>query len=84
MKSKFRTMFLGLLFIGITFAFSSSSCKKDPTTTCITATGCQGKSYKSCAGITGGYYEYNGIQYKWSGTDPTAAATNLAHAMGCK
>ena len=83
MKAKFRTLFFSILVLGISIAFSSS-CKKDPTTTCISTTACPGKVFKTCAGVTGGYYEYNGVKFSWTGSDPTSAANSLASAMGCK
>lgn len=87
MKAKFRPLILSFLFIGITVAFSGS-CKKtteDLTTTCVNTTGCLGKTFKTCANATGGgYYEYNGVKYSWTGSDPSSAATALVAAMGCK
>jgi hypothetical protein len=87
MKSKLRIMYLTVLFLGMTVAFSAS-CKKaieNATTTCVTTSGCGGKSFKTCANATGGgYYEYNSVKYSWSGTNVTAAATALNTAMGCK
>jgi hypothetical protein len=87
MKSKIRTLSIAIIFVGMAVAFSSS-CKKtveDLTNTCITSTGCGGKSFKTCANATGGgYYEYNSIKYSWTGTNVTAAAAALNTAMGCK
>ncbi len=87
MKTK-KTLFIAVLFVGLTVAFSAS-CKKtidDLTNTCITTTGCGGKSFKTCGSATGsGYYEYNGVKYSWtSAGNVTAAATALNAAMGCK
>lgn len=83
MKAKFRPLVLSVFFVLITFAFSFS-CTKDPTTTCVTSTGCLGKSFKTCAGVSGGYYEYNGVKYEYTLTNITSAATRLNTAMGCK
>jgi hypothetical protein len=87
MKTK-RTMFIAILFVGMTVAFSMS-CKKtldDLTNTCITTTACPGKSFKTCGSLTGsGYYEYNGVKYSWTSVgNVQSAATALATAMGCK
>jgi hypothetical protein len=86
MKTK-KTLFIAILFVGMTVAFSAS-CKKaldDLTTTCVTTPGCGGKTFKTCANGSGtGYYEYNGVKYQYTGTNATAAATALNAAMGCK
>jgi hypothetical protein len=87
MKTK-RTMFIAILFAGMTVAFSVS-CKKtieDATTVCNTLTNlCAGKSVKYCVNPIGnGYYEYNGVQYSFTATTISTAATNVVHAMGCK
>jgi hypothetical protein len=86
MKANFRTLFFSILVLGISMAFSSSCSKvKDLTTTCITSSGCGGKSFKTCADASGGgYYEYNGVQYSYTISTVTAAATKLNTAMGCK
>lgn len=87
MKVKFRTWFLSILIIGITVAFSAS-CEKAAealTTNCVNTTACVGKVFKTCANAAGGgYYEYNGVKYSWTGSDPSSAATALVAAMGCK
>jgi hypothetical protein len=82
MKAIMRKLFLGVFVVGIAIAFSSS-CSKDPTTTCVDGTLC-GKSYKTCASISsGGYYEYLGVKYNYT-TDATTALNNMRAAMGCK
>jgi len=87
MKVKFRTWFLSILIIGISIAFSAS-CKKAAlglTTVCNNTTGCNGKTFKTCSTAGGGgYYEYNGVKYSWSGLDASAAFASLSTAMGCK
>jgi hypothetical protein len=86
MKANLRKLFLGVFVIGIAIAFSSSCSKvKDLTNTCITSTGCGGKSFQTCADATGsGYYQYNGVKYSYTLSTITAAATQLNTAMGCK
>ena len=87
MKVKFRTWFLSILIIGISVAFSAS-CKKavdDLTTNCVNTAGCNGKTFKTCANAGGGgYYEYNGVKYSWTGSNVGTAASQLVAAMGCK
>jgi hypothetical protein len=83
MKANLRKLFLGIFFVGIAIAFSSS-CSKDPTTTCVDGTLC-GKSYKTCASVSsGGYYEYNGVKYNYTTSNVTDALNNMRAAMGCK
>jgi hypothetical protein len=86
MKANMRKLFLGVFVVGIAIAFSSSCSKvKDLTTTCITSTGCGGKSFKTCADASGsGYYEYNSVKYSYTLSTVSAAATKLNTAMGCK
>jgi hypothetical protein len=84
MKAILRKLFLGVFVIGIAIAFSSS-CTKDPTTTCISTTACAGKTFKTCASLTGGgYYEYNGVKYNYTVSNVNTVAQQLATAMGCK
>jgi hypothetical protein len=78
-----RKLLFGVFVVGIAVAFSSS-CTKDPTTTCVDGTLC-GKSYKTCASVTsGGYYEYNGTKYNYTTSSATTALNNMKAAMGCK
>jgi hypothetical protein len=84
MKMKLRSILL-LTAICIFSLAISTNCKKDLTSTCLTTTACPGKSFKTCANaLGGGYYEYNGVKYSWTGSDPSSAATALVAAMGCK
>jgi hypothetical protein len=84
MKANLRKLFLGVFVVGIAIAFSVS-CSKDPTTTCIDSTGCNGKTFKTCASLSGGgYYEYNGVKYNYTVSNVTTVAQQLTTAMGCK
>ena len=83
MKAIIRKLFLGAFVVGMAVVFSSS-CSKDPTTTCVTSTACNGKTFKTCASVSaGGYYEYNGVKYSYT-SSTTTAYTQLLAAMGCK
>jgi hypothetical protein len=88
MKTKIRKIILAFFVLGLAVVYSSS-CKKtveDLTSTCSTLTNlCGSKSVKYCVNLDGsGYYEYNGIQYSFTLTTVSTAATNVVHAMGCK
>ena len=86
MKTKFRILFIAIVFIGIAVVSSSSCSKiKDLTTSCLDSTGCGGKTFKTCADASGtGYYEYNNVKYSYTLSTISTAAAQLNTAMGCK